>query len=88
MSRSKNGLQPQLMRYNVNIDSDAVNKSLRLSVNFVVHRHYDMKRHAAKKEQKTVDASEKVRFKDLKIFHGVKTNSQPCNFDVVYGNLL
>ena len=32
VSRSKNGLQPQLMRYDGNVDTDPPNKSLTLSV--------------------------------------------------------
>ena len=33
MSHSKKGLQPQLIRYDVSVDADALNQSLMLSVN-------------------------------------------------------
>ena len=38
-----------------------------------------MKRHAAKKEQKTVDASEKVTCNDFKIFVDVKIGKRIHN---------
>ena len=48
-------------------------------------RHYDMKRHAAKKEQKTVDASEKVKFKNCYTVENVKLDDKftTRDFDVV-----